>query len=63
MLQRVEYALNNTESATTKQTPSVLLFGVNQRGPQIGLLTEHIEGIKEKKGKIFGNVYLDSSID
>lgn len=28
----VEYALNNTMHATTRKSPSLLLFGVEQRG-------------------------------
>lgn len=60
VLHRVEYALNNTSSATTKQTPSVLLFGVNQRGPQVDLLTEYVEEIQAKKRVNLVNVRKDA---
>jgi len=43
MLNRVEYAINNSIHSSTKQTPSILLFGVAQRGPQIDTLTEYLE--------------------
>lgn len=42
LLGRVEYALNNTVHDTTKQTACILLFGVNQRGPQVDELSEYL---------------------
>lgn len=42
LLNRVEYALNNTTSSSTKQTASILLFGVAQRGPEVDELTEYL---------------------
>lgn len=39
----VEYALNNTIHATTKQIPSKLLFGVIQRGQLVDELTEYLD--------------------
>lgn len=42
VLGQVEYALNNSVSATTKCTPSMLLFGVNQRGPNVDWLSEYL---------------------
>lgn len=38
----IEFAMNNTNSSTTKQTPSKLLFGTNQRGTKIDHLTEYL---------------------
>lgn len=43
MLSNVEYALNNSIHSTTRHTPSVLLFGVNQRSKSVDLLTEFLE--------------------
>lgn len=43
VLGQVEFALNNTISFTTKQTPSILLFGAAQRGPVVDWLTEYLE--------------------
>lgn len=43
MLVKVEYALNNSVHSTTRQTPSMLLFGVNQRGREVDRLTEFLE--------------------
>lgn len=42
LLTRVEYALNNTVHCSTKCTPSELLFGVTQRGPEVDILSEHL---------------------
>ncbi|KAI8116342.1 Transposon Tf2-11 polyprotein [Lucilia cuprina] len=42
-LVNVEYALNNTIHATTHKYPSVLLFGVKQRGRIVDELTEFLE--------------------
>lgn len=41
-LSRVEFAINNTVHCTTKQTPSKLLFGTEQRGEIVDELTEHL---------------------
>lgn len=38
----IEYAMNNSTHATTGQTPSKLMFGVNQRGKVIDGLTEYL---------------------
>lgn len=43
LLSRVEYAINNSVHSSTEQTPSKLLFGINQRGPEIDELTEFLE--------------------
>lgn len=42
-LSRVEYAMNNTVHTTTKLTPSLLLFGVEQRGPIVDEMTEYLD--------------------
>lgn len=42
-LTKVEYALNNTIHASTKYSPSIMLFGVEQRGTVIDELTEFLE--------------------
>lgn len=39
-MSEVEFALNNTVHCTAKQTPSQLLFGVEQRGKVVYELTE-----------------------
>lgn len=41
-LLRVEYAINNTTHSTTGQTPSMLMFGVEQRGEIVEQLTEYL---------------------
>lgn len=43
LLTRVEYAINNSVHSVTKETPSKLLFGVNQRGKDIDALSEFLE--------------------
>jgi len=43
-LQMVEYSLNNTVHSSTKNVPSILLFGVEQRGTVIDELTEYLDG-------------------
>lgn len=43
MLGRVEYAMNNSIHSSTHQTPSVLLFGVAQRGLEVDNLSEYLE--------------------
>lgn len=43
ILGQVEYALNNSISSVTKFAPSVLLFGVTQRGPIVDELTEYLD--------------------
>lgn len=43
LLSRVEYAINNLVHSSTGKTPSKLLFGVSQRGPEVDELTELLE--------------------
>lgn len=43
ILSQVEFALNNSNSSTTKYAPSVLLFGVSQRGKIVDYLSEYLE--------------------
>jgi len=43
MLTEAEFAINNTTSKSTGYTPSRLLFGVDQRGPNIDRIKEYIE--------------------
>lgn len=43
ILGHVEYALNNSISSTTNNSPSILFFGVSQRGPVVDPLTEYID--------------------
>ena len=42
-LNKVEYAINNSIHSTTQQSPSMLLFGTIQQGPDIDGLTEYLE--------------------
>lgn len=42
-LSQIEYAINNSTHATTGETPSRLLFGMNQRGEILDELTEYLE--------------------
>lgn len=51
-LSSVEFAVNNTVHCTTKQTPSKLLFGVEQRGRVIDELSEYLR-------ECYGNEYED----
>lgn len=41
-LPKIEYALNNTVHSSTEVTPSVLLFGTEQRGPLVDELCEYL---------------------
>lgn len=41
-LSTVQYALNNTIHKSIGTTPSRLLFGVDQRGPTVDILAEHL---------------------
>lgn len=43
LLGRVEYTLNNTVHDTTNQTASKLLFGVDQKGPEIDEMSEYLD--------------------
>lgn len=43
LLRKIEYAINNSVHSSTKQTPSKLLFGVNQRGREVDVLIEHLD--------------------
>lgn len=43
ILASVEYAINNTTSKSTGETPSKLLFGIKQRGKSIDDLKEYLE--------------------
>lgn len=45
-LQKVEYAFNNTVNRSIRTTPSMLLFGVNQRGPEIDHLAEYLDQVE-----------------
>ncbi|KAH8361328.1 hypothetical protein KR200_001361, partial [Drosophila serrata] len=38
-----EFAINNSVQCSTGKTPSVLLFGCEQRGPMVDELTEYLE--------------------
>lgn len=41
-LTQIEYAMNNSKHATTKETPSRLMFGAEQRGKLVDELTEFL---------------------
>lgn len=43
VLAEAEYAINNTIHKSTGDTPSRLLFGVNQRGPSVDGIKEYLE--------------------
>lgn len=43
ILAQVEYSLNNSISSTTKYAPSILLFGVMQRGTIVDHLSEYLD--------------------
>lgn len=45
ILTRVEFAINNSFHSTTQQLPSVLLFGVPQRGVDVDELTEYLDDL------------------
>lgn len=42
---KVEYALNNTENRSTGFTPSILLFGINQKGLVCDKVKKYLENI------------------
>lgn len=44
-LPEIEYAINNSVHSSAKFSPSMLLFGVSQRGSVIDELTEYLDGI------------------
>jgi len=44
LVNRVEFAINNSVQKSTGKTPSILLFGSNQRGPIVDELSEYLEG-------------------
>lgn len=44
-LKDVEFAINNARHSTTGLTPCELLFGVQQRGPVVDYLTEHLQNV------------------
>lgn len=43
MLSEIEFALNNSVHSSTRNTPSRLLFGVDQRGKIIDYMTEYLQ--------------------
>lgn len=43
-IKHVEYAINNTIQKSVGISPSMLLFGVQQRGPNVDYLAEFLEG-------------------
>jgi len=52
ILSEIEFALNNTTSKITDETPSKLLFGINQRGKNIDAIKEYLEenvNVKDRK--------------
>ena len=52
-LRALEFALNNTVISSTCFTPSMLLFGTDQRGPQVDELTEFFN---EKSTQVQANL-------
>lgn len=50
-LSEVEYAINNTTHSSTKESPSKLLFGVDQRGKVVDELTEYLDDRFNSKGR------------
>ena len=42
---QVEFSINNTVHCTTKQTRSILLFGVEQQGDIVDELTEYLDEV------------------
>lgn len=51
-LSQIEYAMNNSAHATTKETPSKLLFGVEQKGRMIDGLTEFLAAQQMPDGPV-----------
>ena len=43
VLNRVEFAINNSVNQSTQETPSDLLFGVRQRGEDVDWLGEYLD--------------------
>lgn len=48
-LKDVQFAINNTVSRSTGESPNMLLFGVQQRGFVVDYLTEHLSCVMEQK--------------
>lgn len=46
-LKDVQFAINNTVSRSTGESPNVLLFGVQQKGFVVDYLTEHLSCVSE----------------
>lgn len=55
-LAEIEFALNNTVHCTTKQTPSQMLFGVEQRGGKVDELTEYLQEMYAKERKYLNEI-------
>lgn len=46
-IEHVEYAINNTLQKSIGTTPSKLLFGINQKGPDVDYLSEFLEEVDD----------------
>lgn len=51
VVETVEYALNNSIHRTIKEYPSVMLFGIKQRGQAVDLLSENLIEGKQNPGQ------------
>lgn len=56
VLIKVEFAMNHHVSSSTKFTPSMVLFGVDQRGPEVDSLTEYLQEKNDSVGLVQRNL-------
>ena len=57
----VEYDLNNTIHSSTHFAPATLLFGIEQRGPILDEITEHLEDKNNKPRKDLQTIRAEAS--
>lgn len=61
LLNKSEYAINNSVHSSTGEIPSVLLFGIQQRESDVDALTEYLDNINNLK-KILRILKIDTTI-
>lgn len=60
-LTHFEYAMNNTNNSSTGESPSKLLFGVEQRGVYVDELTEYLSVKRTDESVDLGTIRNDAS--
>lgn len=62
VLEDVEYALNHTINASTGEIPSILLFGVRQKGKNIDSIREYLENTTTSNDRDLQNVRAQAQV-